>query len=405
MKKITFIHGADLHLDSPMTGLSHLPKKIFERIKESTFTALRTLIDAAIEHKVDFVILAGDLFDEEDRSVRAQTRLRKEMLRLRQHQIKVFIVYGNHDHLNGSWIHLDLPENVHVFKEEVEMKVFRKENTSVHLYGFSYPVRHVTENMTEHYIKKEGADFDIGILHGHGDGTSRHARYAPFQIKDLLEKKFDYWALGHIHKREMLHEVPYIVYPGNIQGRNKKESGSKGCYLVTLTEGDTKLEFIETADVLWEECRIDARDVHSFQDLYLLCLQEIEKKRLYTKGVLLSLSLSNVSLAEKELAAVINGELLQTLQEEESEEEGFVWPFAIEMVQSRLWNREQLEGESDFYQELFRTFESNDHVTESIRILYEHPAARRFLSEMSEEEKQIMQDRALQTLIQLLQHD
>ncbi|MBB6443462.1 metallophosphoesterase family protein [Bacillus benzoevorans] len=405
MKKVTFIHAADLHLDSPMTGLSQLPKKIFERIKESTFTALRKLTDAAIEHKVDFVILAGDLFDEEDRSVRAQTRLRKEMMRLSEHQIEVYVVYGNHDHLNGKWIHLDLPENVHIFKDEVEIKIFRKEDTSAHLYGFSYPVRHVTENRMAEYVKQEGADFDIGILHGYGGGAGEHARYAPFQIKDLLAKKFDYWALGHIHKRELLNEMPYIVYPGNIQGRNKKESGSKGCYLVTLTAGETKLEFIETSDVLWEECMIDSREVHSFQDLYLLCLQEMEKKRSFTKGVLLTLRLSSIRLAEKELAAVINGELLQALQEEESEEEGFVWPVAIEVGQSLQWNREELEQESDFYQELFRTFDANNHVTESTRILYENPAARRFLPEMTEEEKRTLQEQALQTLIQLLQHD
>src|SRR4051812_21862531 len=126
MKRITFIHAADLHLDSPMTGLTHLPKPIFERIKDSTFAALKTLTEAAIKHQVDFVIIAGDLFDEEDRSVRAQTRLRKEMIRLYEHNIPVYIIHGNHDHLNGTWIHLDMPANVHIFSEKVEMKVFAK---------------------------------------------------------------------------------------------------------------------------------------------------------------------------------------------------------------------------------------------------------------------------------------
>ncbi len=405
MKKITFIHAADLHLDSPMTGLSHLPQKIFERIKESTFAALRNLTDAAIEHQVDIVIFAGDLFDEADRSVRAQTRLRKEMLRLKEHQIEVYLVYGNHDHLNGSWIHLDMPENVHVFKDEVEMKVFRKDNTSVHLYGFSYPVRHVTENMTGDYLKVKGADFDIGILHGHSDGTSEHGRYAPFQVKELVVKKFDYWALGHIHKRQLLHELPYIVYPGNIQGRNKKETGSKGCYLVTMTEEETKLEFIETYDVLWEESSIDVQDIHSFQELYLRCLQEVEKIRLFRKAVLLTLTLKNVNLTGQELTAVVNGELLKSIQEEEGEEEAFVWVTAIEMEQGSIWEREQLEEESDFYRELFRMFDREDHVTESTRSLYEHPAARRFLTELTEEEKNRLQERALQKLVQFLQHD
>lgn len=405
MKKVTFIHAADLHLDSPMTGLSHLPKNIFERIKESTFKALTALTDAAIEHKADFVILAGDLFDEEDRSVRAQTRLCKEMQRLFEQQIEVYIVYGNHDHLHGSWIHLDMPENVHIFQEKTEVKVFKKEDITVHLYGFSYPVRHVTENMTEHYIKKEGADFDIGILHGHSDGMSDHARYAPFQLKDLLAKNFDYWALGHIHKRQTLHEMPYIVYPGNIQGRNKKEIGRKGCYFVSMTEEETSFEFIETFDVLWEEARIDAGDIKSFQELYLRCLQEVEKRRIFRKGVLLTLILKNVNLPAQELTAVMNGELLESLQEEEREEEAFVWTTSIEVEQNFSWERTELENESDFYRELFRTFDKEEHVTESIKLLYEHPTARRFLPELTKEEKCGLQEKALHTLVQLLQND
>nr|WP_295973462.1 DNA repair exonuclease [uncultured Bacillus sp.] len=405
MKKVTFIHAADLHLDSPMTGLSQLPQKIFERIKESTFMALQTMTDAAIEHRVDFVILAGDLFDEADRSVKAQTRLRKEMLRLNEHQIEVYIIHGNHDHLNGTWVHLEMPENVHIFTDEVEMKIYRKENMTVHLYGFSYPMRHITENRTEDYVKQAGADFDIGILHGHCEGISDHNRYAPFQVKELIEKDFDYWALGHIHKRQLLHQQPYIVYPGNIQGRNKKEIGSKGCYLVTMTKEETLLDYIETSDVLWEENRIDCTSACSFQDVYFLCLQEIEKRRLFRKGLLLSLELNQISLPEKELIAVKNGELLQALQEEEKNEENFVWPFEIELVERPLWDRERLESESDFYRELFCTFDDDELVTDSIRLLYEHPSARRFLSGISDGEKHLVREKALQTLIQLLEQE
>lgn len=405
MKQVTFLHSADLHLDSPMTGLSHLPKNLFERMKESTFTALKTLTDAAIRQRVDFVILAGDLFDEEDRSVRAQTRLRKEMLRLYEQGIEVYIVYGNHDHLHGSWIHLEMPENVHIFHDQVEMKVFQKGETTVHLYGFSYPERHVTENMSPYYAKVDGADFHIGILHGHSDGVSEHGRYAPFQVKELVAKGFDYWALGHIHQRQLLHEEPYIVYPGNIQGRNRKEKGKKGCYLVTLTEERAKLEFIETFDILWEESVIDARELQSFQDLYLRCLQEVETKRLFNKGVLLHLTLKNISLSPQERKAVMNGELLEALQEEEREEEGFVWTADLQVEEEASWQRQQLEAESDFFRELFRLHDKEEHVTESIGQLYEHPTARKFLPELTDDERKELQEEALHTLVQILQRD
>ena len=120
--------------------------------------------------------------------------------------------------------------------------------------------------MTEDYKKEEGADFDIGILHGNSEGASEHDNYAPFQVKDLVEKKFDYWAFGHIHKRTIVIMNRHHFYPGNIQGRNKKEQGVKGCYLVNMNEQETKIEFIETSDVVWEEVCVDAAGLHSFQE-------------------------------------------------------------------------------------------------------------------------------------------
>ncbi|WP_394233266.1 exonuclease SbcCD subunit D [Niallia oryzisoli] len=402
MKEITFIHAADLHLDSPMTGLSHLPKDIFERLKDSTFAALRKITDAAIQHHVDFVILAGDLFDEQDRSVRAQTRLRKEMVRLEAHQIQVYVVHGNHDHLNGTWVHLDMPENVHVFSEQVEVKTLIKQNVVTHLYGFSYDKRHVVENRLAEYSKKDGADFHIGILHGHHEGASDHRKYAPFRLKELIEKRFDYWALGHIHKRTIVHENPYVVYPGNIQGRNKKETGKKGCYLVRLNQEETKLEFIDTAVIQWEQLLLNGQDINHFQELYVYCQKAIEEKRLHRKGVFLSITLQNIRFDEKELTSVLNGDLLQALQEEEKEEDSFVWPTKIEVEQSYTWVRSQLEQESDFYFELFRTADDVEDIQESISPLFEHPTAAKFLPQLSETEKQELKQQALHTLLGLL---
>ncbi len=403
MKSISFIHGADLHLDSPMVGLSYLPKEIFERLKESTFTALSHLVDAAIVHEVDFVILAGDLFDEQDRSVRAQIRLQKEMERLNKEEIEVFVIHGNHDHLNGDWVHLDFPKNVHVFPERVEVKFHTtKTNAVAHLYGFSYPTRHLEDNYLSQYRKKEGADFHIGILHGHYEGDSDHSRYASFTTKELLQKKFDYWALGHIHKRQIIHHSPIISYPGNIQGRNSKEVGEKGCYLVKMTKEETNLEFINTADIIWDQVEIDGTGIKTFQELYKILQKTIEDKRALGKGVLLSLSLSNISLNDKEWINVKNGELLQALQDQEKDEDSFVWPIYIEANQSIEWERSKLETESQFYKEMFQTADSIKTINESIEPLYDHPVASKFLERLSDEEKKSIQEEAVQLLISLL---
>ena len=152
----------------------------------------------------------------------------------------------------------------------------------------------------------------------------------------------------------------------------------------------------------WETLQLDGQEANSFHELYLLCQNKMEEKRLQGKGILLSLTLNNVHLSDKELRSVLNGDLLQTLQDEEREEQSFVWPIQIEIERTYDWNRSQLEKESDFYYELFQASDQLETVTDSIRPLYEHPMARKFLPELSEKEMQVMKQEALQTLLHLL---
>lgn len=403
MKKVRFIHAADLHLDSPMVGLKHLPERIFRKLQESTFSALSKMVDAALMYEVDFVIIAGDIYDGEDRSIRAQTRFRKEMERLAARGIAVYIVHGNHDHLDGSWTHLPMPGNVHLFPHEVKVEKFSKDDgTTVHLYGFSYPKRHLYERMVPFYTKEHGADFHIGILHGSIDGNNEHGKYAPFSLMELLEKGFDYWALGHIHKRNEVCLLPPVVYPGNIQGRNRKETGEKGCYLVDLTESGCERKFIESAAVIWENITLDATQLLSFNDIYNQCRDLLEEKRVNEKATILSVSVKNVSIPEAEYTELLNGELLEILQDEEKDEENFVWISEISIHARTDWKREQLEKESDFFSELFQQSKENDDLAKSIDTLYKHPVARKYLSELTVEERNNLVQDAEDFLVRLL---
>ncbi|MFE8700221.1 exonuclease SbcCD subunit D [Cytobacillus sp. FJAT-54145] len=404
MNEIKFIHAADLHLDSPMVGLKHLPKHIFKRLQESTFQALKTLIDKAISSKVDFVILAGDLFDHEDRSIRAQARLRSELERLQSEGISVFIVYGNHDFMGGSWPHLDLPNNVEVFRETVETKTLKTRNGAVvHLYGFSYPSRHVLERKIDDYKRTGNADYHIGILHGNLEGNQEHGNYAPFQLNDLLEKQFDYWALGHIHKRAVLCEEPPIVYPGNLQGRHRKEAEVKGCYLVSLNQANHSLEFIETSDVIWLEKQLDATHMKSFNELYHSCLDLVERVRLDEVGVLLCLKIINVNLDEVTLDDLMKEELLEALQGNEEKEDSFVWTISIQVENQMTYNRDLLAKEDDFYSEMFDMTDNLELLEESLSQLYHHPLARKYLKSLTPEElKQLKQETEWMLLQELL---
>jgi DNA repair protein SbcD/Mre11 len=402
MKKITFLHTADLHLDSPMVGLSHLPDKIYNRLLSSTFVALRKLVDTAIEYQVDFMIVAGDIYDGEDRSIRAQVRFRQEMERLANHGIPVYVTHGNHDHLGGKWTQIALPDNVHVFGEEVEFQTFKKHEIIVHIYGFSYPRRQVLERKIDQFIKVVGADYHIGILHGNDGGNSAHGNYAPFLVKDLLEKQFDYWALGHIHKSKILSDSPPILYPGNIQGRHHKEQGRKGCYLATLNGSTSELKWIDTADVEWETFEIDVKDCFSFEEIYHLC---IEKMNLFrseeSKGKIVKLELKQLqSFPGNE--SIVNGDLMEVLQDAEREEEDFIWVSSIQVKEDVFNNKERLLAEDGFFRELVNTIDNYKELDIAIESLFSHPQARKHLQSLSNEEQNNILKEAERILVQLI---
>ncbi|WP_342430175.1 DNA repair exonuclease [Neobacillus sp. FSL H8-0543] len=403
MKQISFIHAADLHLDSPMVGLKHLPASILSRVRESTFIALQKVTMAAIDHQVDFVIIAGDLFDGEDRSLRAQSRFRAEMLKLLEKDIPVYVIHGNHDHLNGSWVHLDMPPNVFIFNSKNEIKVLKtKRGDLVHLYGFSYPQRHVFERKIDDYEKVDGADFHIGILHGNEASGKEHDNYAPFSVKDLLEKQFDYWALGHIHKRTILSESPPIVYSGNIQGRNMKEIGVKGCYHVSLKDLDANMEFVSTSDIVWEEVTIDVSQAVSFQDIFQLCQMSINQLRKPAIGTLVRLHIKNVHLEDTREKGSLEEHLQELLLDNESEEESFVWVVDLRVTEGQPFDRKQLSKEANFYSELFETVDGYNGVGTALSHLYKHQLGRKYLSDLTEQEQKDVLAKAEKLLINLL---
>lgn len=412
MRKITFIHAADLHLDSPFTGTRDLPRSLFQRVQESTFSALDTLITAALEHQVDFVLLCGDLFDGEDRSIKAQARLRRQLERLMEANIKVFLLHGNHDHLSGTWTTIEMPDNVQLFSSKVEKKEYiKKDGTKVHLYGFSYEDRHVMERKIDDYEKIGDAHFHIGMLHGHCEGGSAlHQPYAPFSLRDLLGKEMDYWALGHIHKSQILHRDPVVAYAGNTQGRNSKEADEKGCYIVSLSDyGHTDITFIETADIIWKSITISLQDVRSFSQLYLICEQMLDEVRREEQGIFLKIILHHgEQLFPEAVNKYENGELKEALQDGEEEERAFVWTYAIEMKNnhSEIMNDLRMDRFGiELEKSIVDLAEDADVFEEAIASLYTHIYGSRYLDPLTNEEKDALREKAKYLLFQYLQEE
>ncbi|WP_395323033.1 exonuclease SbcCD subunit D [Levilactobacillus parabrevis] len=247
-----FIHAADLHLDSPFLGLQHLPNGLLAQVRASTFTAATKVFDKAIAEHVDFVLLAGDLFDRAEQSVAAQAYLFEQFDRLNDVGIPALISFGNHDYLADQHQTVAYPANVTVFGPEVGTQTLTlASGETVAISGFSYPQRWVPEDQVIQFPTHASTDWHIGMLHG-AVSTGSGDHYAPFTVAELLAKHYDYWALGHIHHRQVLNDQPPILYAGNTQGRAITETGTKGAYLVTSRNGQLVPEFFETLTINWE---------------------------------------------------------------------------------------------------------------------------------------------------------
>ncbi|RYL93050.1 DNA repair exonuclease [Sporolactobacillus sp. THM7-4] len=401
---IRFIHAADLHLDRPFEGLSELPQVLHERVKQSTFKALDRLVERTLAEHADFLILAGDIFDDSHRSLLAQKRFVLAMKRLETAGVPVFSVFGNHDHLDDPWNRMELPGNVHVFPTEPAMIPYIKaDGQVVHLYGFSYAQRRIEKNMAADYEPAPGADYHIGILHGALSAGNQDDRYAPFSIHDLISKNFDYWALGHIHKREQLSPPNPIWYSGDTQGLSIKETGEKGASLVELDKGGARVTFLSTADILWKKKKIDLTGKVSAEQLSEVLEEARENARSDEHGVFLSLDLS-VSETDQKWSDFNDmlEELLDVLKDGEEERADFVWPVSADFTLKPKWDRERLMESSHFIGDLLRLMESDEGLNDALSPLYQHYMGKRFLKTPDENEEVKIRQDAEQILVDAL---
>ena len=253
-----FLHAADIHLDSPLRGLERYEGAPADQIRQATRRAFEGLVQLALDERVDFVLIAGDLYDGDWKDYNTGLYLVKQLARLREAGIPVFTIAGNHDAANKMTRSLRLPDNVHMLATEFpETRVLEDIGVAIHGQGFATEA--VDDNLAERYPAGKRGYFNIGLMHTCVTGREGHGRYAPCTVGDLLVKHYDYWALGHIHQREALHPEAPIIFPGNVQGRHIRESGPKGCILVTVANGRRpQAEFCPLDVLRWERCGVDA---------------------------------------------------------------------------------------------------------------------------------------------------
>lgn len=262
-----FLHAADIHLDSPLRGLYRYEGAPRDEIRQASRRALANLVQVALDEAVAFVIIAGDLYDGDWKDHRTGLYFVSQMARLREAGIPVFVIAGNHDAMNRMTRSLPLPENVRMLDHK-RAETVKMESLGVAIHGQSFATQSVLEDLSASYPLAVGGMFNIGMLHTCATGREGHDNYAPCTVEGLISKRYDYWALGHVHARETLHREPEIVFPGNLQGRHIRESGAKGCMSVEV-DGQQRLavEFRALDVFRWHTCRVDAAGANTKEDL------------------------------------------------------------------------------------------------------------------------------------------
>ncbi|MCR6498631.1 DNA repair exonuclease [Shinella sp. CPCC 101442] len=265
-----FIHTADLHLDSPLSSLALRNAELGDLVRGATRQALSRIVDLAIGEAVDAVLIAGDLYDGAQTSMATALFLMGEMRRLETAGIRVFLIRGNHDAQSQITRELTFPPNVHLFDGRGKpVKAGVLENgREIHVHGVSFAQPHAPASLLPTFRAPVADAVNIGMLHTSLAGASRHDPYAPTSVADLVAHGFDYWALGHIHQRRVHQERPWIVMPGNPQGRDINEGGAKGVTLATVGEdGVVTCEERHVAVAVFERLSVDLSDVDDWHGM------------------------------------------------------------------------------------------------------------------------------------------
>lgn len=360
--RFTFAHVADLHLDTPFSGLN-LEPNLAARLRDASLDAWDAIVKTCLERRPDFMVIAGDTYDGVWAGVRAQMRFISGLERLTAAGMQVFLVFGNHDPAGGEWTLAKngWPSGVHAFGPNVEsLEVSRDGEVLAVIHGVSYSRRDVSDNLALLFHRAPVQAFQVGLLHANLDGNAAHAAYAPCSLNDLNAAGLDYWALGHVHTRSIVQEHPCVVhYPGNAQGRHVNEPGARGFSMVSVNgePGATacEIEFIPADS--WRFLRLDApADQPDVPSLCSAILQAAGRQLSHEDGrsVLARVRVFGRSALHRQLNAPGQAEeLLSTLRDGSQNNDALYFESLIVNTMPAL-DPERLRERDDFSGELYR---------------------------------------------------
>lgn len=364
MERYCFIHAADLHLDTPFEGFRKTAPEVHEQLLDASLDAWDALVALALEREALFLLLGGDLYDGADRGVRAQLRFRRGVAKLCGEGIEVFAVHGNHDPVEEGWSAIrEWPSGMTVFtsSEVSSVPVIRDGERLATIHGISYARRDTRENLSARFRRGDQPGLQIGLLHCNLGGEAGHENYSPCSIADLCARDLDYWALGHVHRHNIVREGdPWIVYPGNLQGRSPQpgERGAKGAVVVEV-EGDriAGVTHVALDRVRFAESVVNAAGCRDLGELEELLSQSAETQRADagSRGVMLR---ARVRGADERLRADLErretlDDLIGALRDRFEGLVPFLWWDALQ-IDSPVRPQPASDGRADSFSESLR---------------------------------------------------
>ncbi|MCT4535055.1 DNA repair exonuclease [Halodesulfovibrio sp.] len=413
----SFIHAADLHLDAAFKGVAHVSPKVAEVLRSATFEALERLTQLACSERPAFVVLAGDIYNKEDQSLKARFALLDACKRMGEAGVRVFIVHGNHDPLVETEKSFSFPDNVYVFGtagvEQVRVETAEGDLLTV-VHGISHGKHNERRKLARQYKRTDDSVFQVAVLHCTVDSVAASEQYAPASVADFTKSGIDYWALGHIHEQQIVSREPLVAYSGNIQGLHINEQGERGCLFVSVENGQASTTHHTLGTVEWKIEPIDISTIEQFD-----VLEEVVEHRFeeiaqqvseQCKGVIVRLVLEGRSVLDGELRK--NGavtELTERIREGQMNNSPFVWLKDIELACKpdvdidTMRSRPDLLGEALTVADQLITADDTDELRESVSELFGSPASKRNLTILSDAELVQLAEEAQYLCLDLLE--
>ncbi len=429
MFSVRYIHAADLHLDAAFGGICREldDDALRTHMQSATFTALDRLVALCEREKPDFVLIAGDIYNEEDQSLKAQLRLHDACTRLAKSRIPVFLAHGNHDPLSSRLKTLAWPENTFIFEDSVQSHTVQRQGTDVAIvHGVSHGSAREGRNLAKSFSRMDTENplLQVGVLHCAVESVPTGDRYAPCTLDDLVNAGLDAWALGHVHGRRQLCERPFIAYSGNTQGLHIHEEGPKGCLLVHATPSkghkagsgfDITSTFHSLSPIEWRILTVELEDVDTVDAVEAAIIARIQENvdglSVHCQGIIVRLCLVGRTECHKILCTPrAMADMLERMRHK-AWEKPHVWIKDIVLNTSPRISMEELLQRDDLLGETLRMAQQHKNDPEALQSflftclepLLTHETARHIVSLPEGEEACSLLEEAMRLCVDMME--